>query len=246
MNNEWSWAERLVLWTCQTMSDKRIMNMPWIWTSNILATTVQANPSSQTLALKGASQPVGAKFQPPRKIMCQPACHVMPCNIMLCHAMSCYVMWCHVMSCHVMSSHVMSCHVMWCHVMSCHVKSCHVISCYALICHVMSCYVMLCHVLSCYVMLCHVMSCYVMLCHVMSCYVMLCHVMSCNVMLCHAMSWQSQSMPKTFFSIQSCAGQDPSPVSSHAFPWCPSSSQLLQEKVSLSMTLAWANPASTL
>ena len=102
MNNEWSWAERLVLWTCQTMSDKRIMNMPWIWTSNILATTVQANPSSQTLALKGASQPVGAKFQPPRKIMCQPACHVMPCNIMLCHAMSCYVMWCHVMSCHVM------------------------------------------------------------------------------------------------------------------------------------------------
>ena len=221
MNNEWSWAERLVLWTCQTMSDKRIMNMPWIWTSNILATTVQANPSSQTLALKGASQPVGAKFQPPRKIMCQPACHVMPCNIMLCHAMSCYVMWCHVMSCHVMSCNIM-------------------------LCLDMSCNVMQCHDMSCFVMYCHAMSCYVMYCHAMSCYVMLCHVMSCNVMLCHAMSWQSQSMPKTFFSIQSCAGQDPSPVSSHAFPWCPSSSQLLQEKVSLSMTLAWANPASTL
>ena len=96
-------------------------------------------------------------------------------------------MLCHVMSCHVMSSHVMSCHV----------KSCHVISCYALICHVMSCNVMLCHVLSCYVMLCHVMSCYVMLCH----------VMSCNVMLCHAMSWQSQSMPKTFFPSRAVQGK---------------------------------------
>ena len=111
---------------------------------------------------------------------------------MSCHVISCYVMLCHAMSCDVMSCHVKSCHVM-----SCHVKSCHVISCYALICHVMSCNVMLCHVLSCYVMLCHVMSCYVMLCH----------VMSCNVMLCHAMSWQSQSMPKTFFPSRAVQGK---------------------------------------
>ena len=127
--------------------------------------------------------------------------------------------------------------------------------------HVTSCHVMSFHAMSCYVMLCHAMSCHVMSCvscHVMSCYVMLCHVMSCHVMLCHDNPSPCQSKTVIFFPSRAVQGKiqasnvivpghtaAASPGSSHAFPWCPSSSQLPREKVSLSMTLAWANPAST-